>query len=318
MADKINENKKISKKKTGVIVGVCAAAICACVIGSQCMKGSDANKYTSQVSDPDSAVISGDAKATKQELYEYLMDSDNGAGTASVTFAKVIEKDYPYKKYKQEIDSYIKDSEKQIKTGYKSINRYLKISGYKNKDELEKKALIPAARMQLVRQEYTKKNYSSIKKEFNAAWIEVASYKSEKDAREAMSKVNKAKYKKKAFESLNTSVKKSTGSDATTPYNYGLTGSFIQLPGGLSKYLSEFSAMKKDGLYSKVIKQDKTYSIVYVYNTKENKTTKASGEAILAQSLPADYFFRTVLKKHNIKVYDPKVEKQLKKLKYIE
>lgn len=272
------------------------------LLASGLLMGCSASNYDVKVSDADSVLAtSGDLKITKQDFFEYLLDSSGANTVLKDALNTIADKEITDQK---QIDALLKEKEKTYaEYADGDLTKYAKYLGYDSKEAYIKEALTAEVKQELLRNKYIDENLKDLIKTYQVSSFKKIIVDKESTALALIKESTSAEiFDKKMTEN------KSKSEDA------GIVTNQTSLDENLKKELDKLSAMTKDGVYSQAIKlSDNTYAVIYVYNTDHKNTTelakKLSSLDDVIITIDASY-----LKKYNFKVNDNKVTEAIKKI----
>ena len=265
--------------------------------------GCASQKYSSQVSDSDTTLVSGEnISISKQDFYSYLMDNSGASEILKTVLSSIADKEITDQK---QIDSLLAEKKKTYASYYNdSLLKYAQAIGFKTEEEFIEKQLLPEVKEELLRQKYIEKNYDQLLKDYQVASLKQITVDKESTALEII----KASTSQEKFEEQMKNYKdNSEDCKIVTKNNETLDENIV-------KKMETFHKQTKDGVYKEAIKlsSDK-YAVIYVYDCqRKNKDDyiKALASDTDIQNTIESYY----LKQYHFEVYDEKVKKAIKEI----
>ena len=258
--------------------------------------------YKAKVTNGSDTLVSGDVSITKQNYFNYLLESYGVDSVVTDALNEIAESEI-----KDDDDDFVAEVESLTET-YSSystdgLDDYAIESGYEDGDEFIEEYIKPMARLNVLSNKYIKDNLDDLLDEYN-----VCSFKliiTEKES-QALKIISKATTEEKFDKYMEKDDYSDNAQDAgiVTKNNTSLDENLVDVLDKIAK--------NGDGIYSDAIKlSDDTYAVVYVYDSDHEDTDNyidtLSSDSDIVEDIKATY-----LKKYNFKVYSKKLKKEIK------
>ena len=280
-----------------VMLLLCSGLLVACT----------SSKYSVKVSDDQTIVSGGRIEITKQDYFEYLLDSLGANKVLTDALTAIADKEITNQ---YDIDALLKER-KELYAEYAggNLETYAKNIGYESEEEFVNDALLPDVKQELLRNKYIEDNYESLLSDYQVTCFKKIVVDKESTALDII----EAATDEDAFDKQMSKY----GTDAE---DAGIVTKNSTLDENLQKKLGTLSAIEKDGVYKEAIQlSDESYAVIFVYDTarenKEEYITALTSDSDLQEEIEGIY-----LKQYNFTVNDKKIKNAIKQLssQYIE
>lgn len=278
--------------------------VCICLIGGcgYAFYNSFKNKedsYVTHVSNGDKTLVkTADITVTKDDIYNYLLDSDGSSMTLNTAINYVADKEITDQ---DAINSKVDELKKQYLqyAGTSDLNTYATDAGYKDEDDFIKQVITPNAKLQLLQEKYVNKNFKSLVKQYKVKYIKYFTVDTESQALKIIKDITDET-------SFTNYFNENSGKDAGM-----VTKKSNDLDSKIVKKLDKFT---KDGIYAKAIKTSESkYAVVWVYNTDKSNLKDEIKKGLTSLSDFTTKCETYYLRKYNFDVYEPSIKKAIKK-----
>lgn len=266
--------------------------------------------YNIKISDGNEAIITqGNFKITKQDYFEYLLDSYGGSQVLQDALLSIADQE---KLDEEALNQKVEEKKKLFAQYYDNdLSNAAQAYGYDNEEDYINHQIIPACKIELLEENYIKENLDDLLKEYQVCRFKKIIVDKESTA---LSLIKKATSEDAFDQLMDDDEYKSNAEDAD------IVTKNSTLDDNLKDQLDELSAVDQDGVYSKAIKlSDDSYAVIYLYDTaKEDKQEYI--ETLAYDSHVQEEVDGAYLKKYHFTVNDDAIKNQIKEIsdQYIE
>ena len=235
--------------KKGLILGTCLLLLTAC----------SSSGYSVEVSDSKQNIVSGDITLSKQEYFEYLLDSYGADEVITQIYNAIADKELTDQ---DEIDKLVKERQ-DLYASYSdgNLKEYVKSIGYDSVKAYTNDVILPSIKQELLRKKYIKENLESLLTEHQVVSIKQIIVEKESDALTII----KASTNEKSFDNQMKAF-------SDNAEDLGIVTKSTTLDEKILDVLGTLAKTEKDGVYGEAIQlSDGTYAVVFIYDTERKK-----------------------------------------------
>ena len=273
------------------------------LISGLLLVGCSSNDYSTQVSENNKTLISGEnISITKQDYYTYLMDNYGANEVLKVILTTIADKEVTDQK---KIDALLKEKKETYAKYYDgSLLEYAQSFGYKDEEEFIENQLLPEVKEELLRNKYIEKNYDQLINEYQVNRFKQIIVDKESTALEIIKTAT-------STEKFDEQMKKYKDNSEDCGI---VTKNTSTIDKNLTKKLQEFQKITKDGVYKDAVKlSNDQYAVIYLYDTNrknKNDYIKALSTDKDIQNTIESYY----LKQYHFEVYDERLKKSIENI----
>lgn len=283
-----------------VMLLLCGGMLVACSTSNYSVKISNGN---------DTIISQGDFKITKQDYFEYLLDSYGGSQVLQEALLSIADQE---KLDSEALNKKIEEKKTSFAQYYDNdLSKAAKAYGYESEEDYINQQIIPACKIALLEENYIKENLDHLLDEYQVCRLKKIIVDKESTA---LSLIKKATSEDAFDQLMNDEEYKSNAEDAD------IVTKNSSLDDNLKDKLDELCAIDKDGVYSKAIKlSDDSYAVIYLYDTakkdKQEYIDTLASDSHIQEEVDGAY-----LKKYHFTVNDSALKNQIKEIsdQYIE
>ncbi|MFQ6792116.1 hypothetical protein [Thomasclavelia sp.] len=253
--------------------------------------------YSTEVSDGDKTVISGDdVSISKNDIYHYLLKQYGSSEVLALALTYIADQEITDKDQIQAaIDEQVASYTSSLSI---SLEEYAKQSGYESAQEYIDEVITDGVKQNLLLDKYINDNYDDLVKDYKVKYLKLITLDTESAALNIIDQV-------KDGADFDTLMNENSGSDEGM-----VTTESSSIDENIIKKLDKFT---KDGIYSKVIKtSDSKYAVVYVYNSNIDDLTDEIKKNLSSISNISTKMGIHYLRKYNFDVYEDAIKDEIK------